>query len=152
MAGTGRRDGADLGPKRYLEVRYDELVEDSERTLRRVAEFLELPTSTQMLESHLGRTRLTRGLDSKAAWLPPTPGLRDWRTQMSNRDIELFEALAGDLLAELGYERTVERFSPEIAAVASYCERWWDGEMTRRQRATPRQHELARIGSIGRAG
>ena len=34
----------------------------------------------------------------------PTPGLRDWRTQMSPEDIATFEALAGDLLADLGYE------------------------------------------------
>ena len=37
--------------------------------------------------------------------LPPTKGLRDWRTQMSTRDLAVFEANAGDLLSELGYER-----------------------------------------------
>jgi hypothetical protein len=41
--------------------------------------------------------------------LPPTKGLRDWRTQMSREDVALFEALAGDLLVDLGYERAVER-------------------------------------------
>ena len=35
---------------------------------------------------------------------PPTRGVRNWRTQMSRADALAFEAIAGDLLAELGYE------------------------------------------------
>jgi hypothetical protein len=38
-----------------------------------------------------------------------TPGLRDWRTQMCAGDVERFEAAAGDLLEELGYERAFPR-------------------------------------------
>ena len=36
----------------------------------------------------------------------PTPGLRDWRDEMARPDVESFERVAGDLLAELGYELT----------------------------------------------
>ena len=35
---------------------------------------------------------------------PPTHGVRDWRTQMAKDDIAAFDRIAGDLLAELGYE------------------------------------------------
>src|SRR5262249_58551434 len=35
---------------------------------------------------------------------PPTPGLRDWRTQLSPDDVAGFEQIAGDLLRRLGYE------------------------------------------------
>ena len=35
---------------------------------------------------------------------PPTAGLRDWRTQLAPSDVAAFEAVAGDLLRELGYE------------------------------------------------
>jgi hypothetical protein len=35
--------------------------------------------------------------------LAPTPGLRDWRREMSAADAARFEAVAGDALAELGY-------------------------------------------------
>jgi hypothetical protein len=38
---------------------------------------------------------------------PPTKGFRDWRREMSREDLTLFEALAGGLLDELGYERGV---------------------------------------------
>ena len=35
---------------------------------------------------------------------PPTPGLRDWRTQMSREDALAFEEVAGDVLESAGYE------------------------------------------------
>jgi len=35
---------------------------------------------------------------------PPTPGLRDWRSQMSRDDALSFEQVAGDILQSSGYE------------------------------------------------
>ena len=35
---------------------------------------------------------------------PPTPGLRDWRSQMSREDALGFEQVAGDVLRGAGYE------------------------------------------------
>jgi hypothetical protein len=49
------------------------------------------------------------GRSAKGRWLPPTPALRDWRSQMPARDVERFEATAGDLLGELGYARAFPR-------------------------------------------
>jgi len=42
---------------------------------------------------------------------PPTAGLRDWRKQMAKSDIALFEAIAGDLLVDLGYQRSTSATS-----------------------------------------
>ena len=130
---TGMRDGAMLGPSRYLEVKYEELVARPEETLRSIVAFLGLPFAPEMLDFHVAKTRLQPGLSSKKAWLPPTPGLRDWQTQMTERDVELFEAIAGDFLSTLGYERAIRAISPETAVVAERCRRWWDCEMARRQ-------------------
>ena len=41
-----------------------------------------------------------------------TSGLRDWRTEMSEEHTERFEAAAGGLLDELGYERAFPDPSP----------------------------------------
>jgi hypothetical protein len=131
MVGTGRRDGAALGPARYHEVRYEELVDSPEAPLRRLTTFLDLPFAAEMLRYHEGRRRDDPGLTAKQAWLPPTPGLRDWRTQMRPRDLELFEAIAGDLLSDLGYDRAFDEISPAIAGVAERCERWWKAERER---------------------
>jgi hypothetical protein len=35
---------------------------------------------------------------------PPTPGLRDWRSQMQREDALAFEQVAGDVLRSAGYE------------------------------------------------
>jgi hypothetical protein len=40
---------------------------------------------------------------------PPVTTARKWREQMAGRDVELFEAIAGDALSELGYERAHPR-------------------------------------------
>lgn len=102
---NGRRDGAGLGANLYHEVRYEELTGQPEPTVRRLADFLALPYAPEMLRFHEGKTREDDELSSKKRWLPPTPGLRDWRAGMGRSDVALFEALAGDLLLELGYER-----------------------------------------------
>ena len=66
-----------------------------------------------------GRTKNDARLSSKQRWLPPTPGLRDWRTQMPRQEIERFEFVAGDLLEQLGYERCLSSVSPAIAESAA---------------------------------
>lgn len=129
---TGQYDGARLGPSRYREVRYDDLVGDPEARLRELAEFLELPDAAEMAAYHVGRTSHRPGLSAKKAWLPPTAGLRNWRHDLTRRDQALFEVLAGDLLAELGYERTVDTISSEVTEVAERCRAWW--ESVRRSR------------------
>ncbi len=130
---SGRRDGQALGPARYDEVSYEELVTRPELVLCDLAAFLEVPFALEMARYHEGKVRNDPGLSAKKAWLPPTPGLRDWRVQMVGRDLELFEALAGDLLAELGYERGAGTLSPAIRVVADRCQTWWDDEMARRE-------------------
>jgi hypothetical protein len=133
QVGTGRTDGARLGPEAYREVRYEDLISDPEVWLRDLSGFLGLPFSRSMLAYHEGRIRHEPGLSAKKAWLPPTPGLRDWRTNMSERDLQLFETLAGDLLSELGYERHAGAPSRVVAAVADRIQRSWNSEMARRK-------------------
>lgn len=105
----GREAGAALGSQLYCEVRYEDLVSASADELRRICAFLGLPYDEAMTRFHEGRTRLKPGRSSKAQWLPPTPGLRDWRSQLAAEDVERIELAAGDLLAGLGYESRSDR-------------------------------------------
>ncbi len=103
----GRRDGERLGPDRYREVRYEDLVTDPERVLRELCAFLDLEWDDGVLHHHeraaevIAATRFP-GAHSRLL-LPPTPGLRDWRREMPAADVARFEAIAGGLLEELGY-------------------------------------------------
>jgi hypothetical protein len=108
----------------YLEVRYEDLIRDTEPTLRRVCELIELPWDERMLTYHeragerlkefgdlpsVGGKPERPGEERLAAHAktrePPDPShLARWRTEMSPGDRRAFERAAGDLLAELGYE------------------------------------------------
>lgn len=102
---SAREGGRSLPSGRYREVRYERLVEHPEGELRSVCEFLSVSYDPAMLRYHegdllsrLGDDRWHRGLRQ-----PPKP-MRDWRTQMPATAVDQFEAVAGDLLASLGYE------------------------------------------------
>jgi hypothetical protein len=101
---AARRFGATVAAGRYLELRYENLVADPDLHLRGICSFLGLRFEPEMLEYHDGLDATTLQDHPRLAQ-PPTTGLRDWREQMSPREVELFEAIAGPLLAELGYPR-----------------------------------------------
>jgi Sulfotransferase family len=96
----GRRVG-----RRYAEVRYEALVQDPEAQLRRICAFAELPWDAGMLD-YAGTVDLSGKPHQRSLARPPTPGLRDWRRELPERHRVEFEAIAGELLAELGYEVT----------------------------------------------
>ncbi len=104
----GRRTGSYLGPERYLEVHYEQLVTHPRSVVERLCEFIDLEFDPAML------TRTDTASEMLAEM--PRPGhhqnllisipaqLRDWRQDMCRNDIQIFEALAGELLSDLGYE------------------------------------------------
>lgn len=104
QTGAGIRDGRSLPGRLCHEVKYEDLVAEPRATLSQVAEFLGIRDSDDMHQYFQGKTRLEPGLSAKSAWLPPTKGLRNWRTQMRPEDLAVFEAIAGALLQGLGYE------------------------------------------------
>src|ERR687898_3548750 len=114
-----REDGAALGPALYHETFYEDLVDDPERECKRLCRFLGVTYDDAMIRFHEGRERVKPGRGAKSAWLRVTSGLRDWRTEMCTGDVERFEAAAGDLLEELGYERAVPNPSSEALEQAA---------------------------------
>jgi hypothetical protein len=109
----------------YMEVKFEDLVLDTEGELRRICEFIELDFDPAMLGYHeTAAERLKEkarelprgpGRDPQSAerrmqshvktFEPPNPSLvGGYRTKMDPADQAAYEALAGDLLIELGYE------------------------------------------------
>ncbi len=99
---AARRLGRRVG-RRYLEVRYEDLVAEAESALRRVCEFAELEYEPGLTD-YAGNVDVSAKPHQQSLKQPPTQGLRDWRMQMSPSDVTAFEHVAGDLLRELGYE------------------------------------------------
>ncbi len=102
-----------LGPELYYEMRYESLVEQPAEEIAALCAFLGLPYDRAMLSFHEGRTIDDPKLESKQRWLPATLGLRDWRSEMTEEQVERFEAAVGPLLDTLGYPRAFSRPSPE---------------------------------------
>jgi hypothetical protein len=123
----GRDAGQQIGADRYMEIRYERLIEDTEAVVRSMCSFIELEFDPEMLRYYEQTDRLFDGRPGRPRVpghshlnLPPTKGLRDWRSQMSRDDVDLFELVAGDLLDELGYERGGGRPSLWIRATAAF--------------------------------
>jgi hypothetical protein len=129
---AARRAAASLGSV-YYELRYEDLVSESEATLRRLVDFLQLPFDAAMLNHHLERApRADDPRAGESAWKPVTRGLRDWQTQMADHDVELIERLTRTLLKELHYPRAYPEFSPEIKSEAKHYRKCWTRKLARR--------------------
>ena len=100
--------GGRVGPDRYLEVRYEALVADAAAEVERICAFAGLPFEPAMID-YAGHVDVSAKPHQQSLTRPPTPGLRDWRSELRPEDVAAFEAVAGDLLAELGYEIAFDR-------------------------------------------
>ncbi len=108
----------------YMEIRYEDLVLDTEPVLRSVCDFFELPWQDELLSYHersadrlqeMART-LPGGGNAKELTVerrmathemttkpPSADRVQRWRKQMTEEQRLEFEEVAGDLLAELDY-------------------------------------------------
>lgn len=111
--GAGREGGRELGPDRYIESRFEDLIDDTEGSVRRICDFIDLPFDPQMLRYYerAGDIVSTTAVPDRHRdiFLPPTKGLKDWKRDLSDDQVARFEALAGNLLTEMGYERKFEK-------------------------------------------
>ncbi len=109
----------------YMELRYEDLVTDTEPNLRRICEYLELDWDPVVLRyyEHAAERMAEMARDLPAiegkptrpgeermkahamTQKPPDPSaMYRWKERMKPEDVAAFDVAAGDLLAELGYE------------------------------------------------
>lgn len=103
----GRESGKRIGPSRYLELRYEQLIQQPEQQLQRVCDFLGEPMDRCMLDYHedadaaipperrAWHQRVGRPVDSSR--------IGRWKTDLTRRQRRTLKKIAGDLLEELGY-------------------------------------------------
>jgi hypothetical protein len=123
--GKSREQAAALVGARYVEARYEDLVREPEATLRRICEFIDLDFDPGMLTYHeraaerlsemAGELRAEGGHATQEAGYrvanhepttrPPDPSKLDkWRREMPADELTAYEAVAGGMLTDLGYE------------------------------------------------
>jgi len=109
-----RASGRRLGPDRYYELRYEQLTAEPEPVLREICGFLGEVYVPSVCESHRvapGHHHST-GIHVATRRPPTTRSVGRWRTEMTASDEGLVQRVAGDLLDELGYDRTLRRRMP----------------------------------------
>ncbi len=89
---------------RTIRVRYEDLLDRPEATLRRLCDFCGLEFTPQMLAG--GRfdvPEVTRYQHALVGRPPDTSRATAWEAKLSAREVEIFEHTAGEMLALLGY-------------------------------------------------
>jgi hypothetical protein len=112
---AGMRAGQALGDQRVLEIRYEDLVGDPQglaKTAARLCSFLRLEFHPDMLDHvrHARHDVLPRaGRYNPRVTQQAQPATRSWESEMSLAEVEVFEAVAGATLSQLGYPRSCTR-------------------------------------------
>jgi hypothetical protein len=98
--------GARLGPSRYLQLRYEDLTSNPETVIRSMCRYLGESYDPAMTHPNREAVRHHHSSGIHAATRKPLTSRRSgrWRTEMPVEDQRLVQDVAGDLLAELGYD------------------------------------------------
>ena len=100
---AGRAAGRCLDRNTYMEVRYEDLLAEPERMMRAVCDFLGESFDTAMLQPMAPPIGGDRDRPAADGGIARTNSGR-WRPELPVEDRRVFEAVAGSVLADLGYE------------------------------------------------
>jgi len=101
--------GKRVSAKRYLEVKYEQLVERPEHELRRICEFIHEPYDSQMLNFWMKNRELKLEPERHLVWKAltlekvTTTQVARWQEELTKDDIANFWAVAGNKMNKLGY-------------------------------------------------
>jgi hypothetical protein len=108
MVDKGRRDGRKLRAD-YIEVRFEELVADPPRVLKKLGEFIEHDLDYERIRKvgigSVSEPNTSFGRDSKDGNFNP---VGRWKKAYSSEDLAMLESLIGESLAQLGYELSTQ--------------------------------------------
>ena len=98
-----------LKKDQILRVRYEDLIQAPETTLRDICSFLDLEYQPQMVEG--SGFKVPRYQDKQHSLIGKEPDkkrINAWENSLTPRQIEIFESVAGELLISLGYDLRYE--------------------------------------------
>jgi hypothetical protein len=102
----GKQSWGRKNPDRYLEVRYEDLLDNTRKTLLEVCSFVNLKYTDSLLDFH--KTEYARDIaegSSHAQLAKPINSTNQgkWRNSLSESEIHDFESIAGNALKSAGY-------------------------------------------------
>jgi hypothetical protein len=112
--------GATMTADSYYRLRYEDLITDFEPTMHRLCDFLsEKFESDSMARFYLNDMEYNSDSLNRLNLKQPLlmSNTQKWKKQMNPQQLRLFEAVAGDLLEQMGYSRAVS--GAEIGRLAA---------------------------------
>ena len=98
---VGHERGSELGPERYMELRYEDILDDQRGSMQKVCDFLGEDFDESLINfkkaNIAGKTPLVQRSVQKS-------NQEKWRTEMTKRQIGIFESAAGATLKAFGYQ------------------------------------------------
>ena len=122
---TADRIGDALGPKRYLRLRYEDLISTPDNTLARLCAFIGEDYDPAML-AYAEDVKRKVPEDKRDLWPvldrpPQTDKVDRWRREMRHSERYVFEENAGAALARFGYETVPQGFSTMGELRGAWC-------------------------------
>lgn len=94
---------------RYLQITYEDLVTSPQETLQNICAFINESYEPSMMEysetSKLDFNEMYRGDHKLLREKPTTTRIGVWRKELTERDIYIFELIAGEVLEKVGYKK-----------------------------------------------
>jgi hypothetical protein len=103
---SATRSGRKLGPKRYLEVRYEDLVSDPEKVSRTICDFLDEPFDEQMCRPELIADKVNPAHYQQRRQIQEgvnTASVEAWATRLPADEIALVDRVARRWMRRFGY-------------------------------------------------
>jgi hypothetical protein len=120
----------------FFEVSYEDMLDDNERVLQEICDFLGERYSPEMLAYYRDMSPYPTDARNRENLAKPliVENKQKWRSRMTKDEVRVFEAVAGDALARYGYTRAIDE------PVISKRERWF-----RRYLEAPCRRTIGRI-------
>lgn len=109
-----------IEPTKFFEMSYENLLENPETELKKLCDFLGEDFEQSMLEFYKNKNEYKTDDQNRQNLMKPVikNNSEKWRTEMSKKELRVFEAISGNLLKEYGYEVINEK--PYITSVEHF--------------------------------
>ncbi len=115
-----------LNEKSFLEVRYEDLLAQPEAVIQKICDFLGEEFAPEMFAFNENSAPYLTDIQNQTNLSKPllTNNSGKWRTEMTERELRIFEAVAGSALERYGYKRELppSQISPWEAMKFKYIE------------------------------
>jgi hypothetical protein len=103
---------------RVARVKYEELVQEPEKTLRKLCVFIGIDYQPAMIEGKGFKVpHYTQKHHSLIGRKPDSERVKAWETSLTDRQVEIFESIAGKLLSDLGYSLRYEFGAEKVTKI-----------------------------------